>query len=97
MIEGLDLIPEQYRSDLIRYIEDGIVPSPPGFLFAVLTNNLFRTHLIASQINTGPIDDYITFFTEHAPPNCFGSRAKVEAWIEDAAERRTMAIARAQP
>lgn len=41
-----------------------------------------------TDINKGRIDDYITFLTWYAPPNCFGSRAKFEAWIEDAAERR---------
>jgi hypothetical protein len=89
MNEGLDLIPEVCRKDMSRYIVDGVRPG--GFLFAVLTNDLCRTYLYLDDINRDRIGDYITFLTQYAPPNCFGSRAKVEEWIEDASERRALA------
>lgn len=88
-LEGLYLIPEHYRGSMQFYIKDGI--RPDNFLVAILTNNLFAVHTLADEINCDRINDYITFLAQHAPPNCFGSRAKFEAWIEDAAERRALA------
>lgn len=90
-LEGLYLIPENYRESMRLYIEHGI--RTDKFLTAVLTNNLSAAHTLADEISWKHIGDYITFLTRYAPPNCSGSRAKVEAWIEDAADRRALAAA----
>jgi hypothetical protein len=92
----LDMIPAHCRAEMSNYIEHG--RRPGNFLCAVLTNNLFMTHVHADDVNRDRIMDYITFLSSYAPPNCFGSRVKFEAWIEDATERRAMAhLAGPQP
>lgn len=73
-------IPPYMRDGLVLYIEEGV---PPGnFLGAVLEGDLFRA-CDAADINNMPvIPVYAAWLYNKAPAGCFGSRARVDAWIE---------------
>lgn len=73
-------IPSHMREGMRNYIEHGI---PPGdFLRAVLENDLASAFERADSINSGRIRDYVVFLYNHAPSECWGSKANFAAWIE---------------
>jgi hypothetical protein len=69
MVEGLDL-----------YINRGIEPG--SFLMAVLCNDLMEACARADHVNIHALPAYCGYLYNEAPPQCFGSYAKVAAWIE---------------
>lgn len=74
------LIPEHMIGGLRRYIEEGV---PPGsFLTAVLTNDLRGAYERADEINSAAIGDYVRFLYSYGPSECWGSRARFDAWCE---------------
>ena len=73
-------IPEHCREGVKRYIENGIPFG--GFLQAVFSNNLMRTFEEADGINIERIKDYASFLYNEAPIQSWGSKEKMEAWIE---------------
>lgn len=76
MIEGLDL-----------WIRFGVLPG--DFLVAVLCNDLMEACGRADETNLRNLPAYCAYLYNQAPPGCFGSSAKVEAWIKaKAAERQ---------
>jgi len=74
------LIPDYMIGGLRRYIENGIEPA--SFLFAVVSNNLRRAFECADGTNVHHIRNYLEFLYSYAPAECWGSPAKVEAWIK---------------
>lgn len=72
-------LPEHMQGAMQRYIDNGIEPG--GFLTAVLCNDLMRAIGRADSINRGRIHDYVTWLYNNAPPSCFGSEEKVDAWM----------------
>ena len=76
----ITMIPEHCREGLLEYIEHG---RPVGdFLFAVLENNLREAFWKADEINQAALRQYIDYLYGYCPSQCWGSRAKVNAWIE---------------
>jgi len=75
------LIPEHMRSVMKRYIEERI---PPGdFLEAVLANDLFGAVRRADEINRAALHRYPLWLYNHAPPLCYGTREKVQKWLNE--------------
>ena len=74
-----DMLPEHMREEMRAYIETG---RPVGsFLAAILSNDFVEAAERADLHNQGRLFDYATFLYAEAPANCWGSRAKVDAWI----------------
>lgn len=76
----MDKIPAHMREALSEYIARG---RPVGdFLRAVLSNDLRGAMARADSINAEHLRDYVHFLFNTAPAGCWGSPAKVDAWIK---------------
>lgn len=72
-------IPTACREGLANYIAHGV---PTGdFLWAVLTNNLRGAVERADDDNIKIIPIYVHWLYNLAPAACWGSEAKVTAWL----------------
>jgi len=65
---------------LIRYAKEKIRTGE--FLYSVLTNNLFESFAHADDINKVDLYDIVTFVYNELPGICWGSKEKVEKWLE---------------
>ena len=75
-----DRIPEHMQGAAQRYIEKGI---PPGsFLTAVICNDLRGAFQRADHINTDAMLDWVSFFYNDVPGNCYGSPEAYDAWLK---------------
>ena len=73
-------IPERMMPAIQRYIKDG--EKPGDFLQAVICNDLFAAVGRADEENLTNLPAYIGYFYNEAPAGSWGSREKMEAWIE---------------
>lgn len=69
MVEGLDL-----------WTRFGVLPG--DFLIAVLSNDLMEACARADETNLRNLPVYCAYLYNEAPPQCFGSKERVRAWIE---------------
>ena len=73
-------IPLRMMGAIDRYIKHGI---PPGdFLTAVICNNLSEAVARADEENMANLPAYVAYFYNEAPGLCWGSRIKMDTWIE---------------
>ena len=72
-------IPEHIRAGFRRYVEDHVEPG--GFIMACLENNLKEAFGRADDVNRARMFDIVTFLYNEAPSACWGSPAKVKAWL----------------
>ena len=80
-----DLHPHM-RDSFRAYIEHGL---PPGsFMTALLSNDLRETFACADYINQSLVREYLVWLWDAAPSACWGSRERVDAWIEMHAKTR---------
>ncbi len=77
--------PPDLEEGFRRYV-DGGVPTG-GFLRAVLENDLSLAVKRADLVNRRRIHDVVRFLDE-LPPVCWGSKRKVEGWLELHAKAR---------
>lgn len=77
---GLDYsgLPAHYRGGMRRYMEDGILPG--DFLQAALRNNLSEAVSRVDNLVSLPL--VVEWLWNEAPAPCWGSPAKVKAWLE---------------
>lgn len=73
-------LPEHCQGAVKRYVEKGIEPG--GFLTSVIINNLRGAVGCADAINSLHLRDYVEFFYNEAPSECWGSMDKFNAWIK---------------
>ena len=73
-------IPERMRGAISRYIELGIAPG--DFLSAVICNNLSEAVGRADDENIELLPQYVAYFYNEAPEECWGSQEKMQAWIK---------------
>jgi hypothetical protein len=73
-------IPDYMREGIARYIDHGIKPG--DFLTAVISNDLKGAFRQADDTNVKIIGEYVRFFYAWAPPQCWGSPEKMQAWME---------------
>ncbi len=73
-------IPERMMGGIKRYIENGILPG--SFLKAVIQNNLSDAVGQADDENLQNLPAYVGYFYNEAPFNCWGSKTKMEKWVE---------------
>ena len=80
-------IPVYMADGIESYIRDGV---PPGdFLMAVLSNDLQEAYIRADDENFHNIPAYMNYFYNKIPAFIWGSRKKVESWIEKKYQERT--------
>lgn len=75
-----NLIPPQMVGGLRRYVEHGIQPG--HFLTAVLCNDLVEAVARADAYNVRLLANYANFLYNDLPGDCWGSRAKFDAWCK---------------
>ena len=79
-------LPEHMQEGARDYVELG--REPGDFLRAVLSNQLLETFQRADMVNRGELNTWIQWLLGEPPMSCWGSPAKVEAWIERGGLRR---------
>lgn len=79
-IYGLETLPDYMRDGIALYVARGLLPG--GFLLATLACDTDQAHARADATNRYLVGAYIRFLVEHAPKDCWGSYAKIDAWIE---------------
>lgn len=75
------LIPEYMVGAVRRYIEHGIEPG--DFLSALICNDLSSTFAYADHNNVRLIHNYVRFFYNYAPSECWGSHEKFNNWVKN--------------
>ena len=73
-------IPGRMQGAIQRYVDNGIRPG--RFLEAVICNNLFASVGEADEENLQNLPAYTAYFYNETPSACWGSKEKMEAWIE---------------
>ncbi len=73
-------IPAYMLDAVNRYIHKG--DRPGDFLTVVICNNLREAIARADDHNTANLPAYVAFFHNEAPSQCWGSRVKMQAWME---------------
>lgn len=71
-------IPAHMHEGMLAYILEGRPPG--GFLYAVLTNDLYEATRKADMMNRNCLAHYVDFIVDHAPMECWGSSEKIEQW-----------------
>ena len=85
------MIPDDTKGMIDRYAKDGVQPG--GFLTAVLSNDLFDALNRADMHNRESIFSICEYIYNKIPMECWGTRAKVDAWvIKKHREREVMFI-----
>lgn len=74
-----NLLPEHMRGCMRRYIEER--RQPGSFLTSVLASDLMQAAAVADDINRQRLFDYANWLHNYAPPECYGSYNKVDAWL----------------
>ena len=78
------LIPTQTLTALQLY-EQQKIPTG-GFLYAVLTNDLFGAMGSGDTENVTALKHIVMYIYNNMPNNCFGSRQKVHQWLNPSKE-----------
>ena len=73
-------LPPHMRGPFKRYIENRI--SMGSFGTALVENNLSLAFATADHINTAAMQDIVAWMNWEMPSDCWGSPAKVIAWLE---------------
>jgi len=76
------MIPANTLRALDLYVNEGIRPG--GFLYAVLTNDLFGAIGKADTANGAAIRDICLYIYNELPGDCWGSRDIVNKWLAKA-------------
>lgn len=74
-------IPDYTLAAINRYVEERVPPS--GFLSAVLENNLMEAFGRADENNRAALFEIVSYLYNDAPSACWGSPAKVSAWLSN--------------
>lgn len=72
-------IPSHMIDGLQEYINHHIRQG--SFLHAVLCNDFMQACMCADHWNIGQLPAFANFLYHYAPRACYGSKEKVEAWI----------------
>jgi hypothetical protein len=85
-----DAVPFHLRDGLRRYVEHGI---PPGdFLKALISNRLWETLTRADDtLGRDEITAIFRWLYQCAPPECFGTFDKMQAWVDAGGMQRVAA------
>ena len=84
-------IPDYTLRGLVNYVENGCPTG--GFLYAVLTNDLFGAIGQADQENRPALQEIVQWLYWVPPGGCKGSVDRVQAWLEMAPDQRADILA----
>jgi hypothetical protein len=73
-------VPEHMRAGMARYVVLGVLPG--SFLRAVLSNDLIEAGRMADDENRRCLFEYVMFFINYAPSDCYGSPEAMRAWAK---------------
>jgi len=73
-------IPNEMSEMIDNYVNKFV--RPDSFLQAVICNDLVGAISHADDDNLEILTAYMLFFYNDAPGDCWGSKAKMEAWLE---------------
>ena len=74
------MIPESTKTTLDLYVQQGIPTG--GFLYAVLTNDLFGAVAKADIYNRAALYEICNYVYNDMPSACWGSPKIVKEWLE---------------
>ena len=74
-------IPDRMMPGITRYINDRILPGQ--FLQAIICNDLKAACSRADDENQRNLIAYVGYFHNEAPSQCWGSKKKMMAWVND--------------
>lgn len=74
-----DIIPELTKETLDRYVNDKVATG--GFLYSVLTNDLFGAVGKADEGNSVALRAIVRYIYNELPASCWGSPAAVRDWL----------------
>ena len=75
------LVPEHMRYGAAMWVLFG--KEAGGFLTAVVEGDLFGAFVRADDANSRCMKDWVTFFYNYAPTECYGSKEAAEQWAEE--------------
>lgn len=79
-IEHLDMLPEDGRGRIQRYIEEGYGLSMSAFYRCVIAGDFENAREQADAENTAAIPAYEEYLAKYAPVACCGSYENLSAW-----------------
>ena len=74
------MMPDYTKDSLLRYANSGIPTG--GFLYYVLSNDLFGAIGRADENNIMALHDICSYIYNKMPSTCWGSREIVGEWLE---------------
>lgn len=74
------MLPIDTKEAIDRYVKDRIPPG--GFLYAVLTNDLFEAVGRADERNRHALFDICNYIYNEIPLGCWGNSKIVEEWLK---------------
>jgi hypothetical protein len=74
-------IPQHMLEDLNRYVTEHVLSG--NFLYALLSNDLSQSFSHADSETIAAMYDYVQYVYNYMPIQCWGSKEKVNAWIEN--------------
>ena len=80
------VIPERIMNNLLYYVKGE--EAPGGFLYAVLSNNLFSAMARADKEMKPLIPLLVQYIHWEVPGGCHGSPEHVKAWMEKTKKER---------
>jgi hypothetical protein len=75
-----DQFPEQLRIALQLYVDEHRAPG--NFLTAVICNDLKEAVARADEVNAKLLREYVRWFYNEAPAQCWGSKENFQNWIK---------------
>ena len=82
-------VPEVAMQGLHDYAAYGLQPG--AFLTAVICNDLVGACERGNDENLRNLPAFVSYLYAEAPPECWGSKEKMKAWIAKMAEQRELA------
>lgn len=73
------VFPKYTRAALDSYVKDKIPTG--GFLYAVLTNNLFEAIGRADENNRKALFEICNYIYNEMPSDCWGNKENVDEWL----------------
>ena len=77
--EPIDMLPPYMHDGVALWITRGIEPG--SFLSAVINNNLRGAVMRADDFNRDMLREWVGFFYNYAPSQCWGSQDKAREWM----------------
>ena len=79
-IEHLEMLPEESRQRIRRYIEEGYGASLSTFYRCLIANDLIGAMQGSDEENRAALPIFVEYLTAYAPADCYGSSEKLHTW-----------------